>query len=949
MERPPSSPGAELVRNDDAANDQDTAREAGGADPHAGTAESVRLVAMHQPHAAGMGPVLDSAQLTRIEATHRGFGYQHLYAVACLLAMDLTGTDTVVIEHDEDVELVRAASRVYVQVKTRDRPLRFSDLNEVMPRFALLRREHTEGRRSGAARFAVVSNTEPGPDLRARLAGPSWPADVAVLWPNGPDIHVELQLPTPWPDLGAAMQACIAQAGSVPFPSLTPQTLVLKLAGLVQYLATGHAGHAVTSAQVREFLEQLVVQLHDFPQPPVDYRQQTVEPDLQAPGRVRLVIGVSGSGKTAWASHTAMLQPSPTAYFDVGELPGPALASSLARELVARFLGGPASGAGGAALPAASGLELLALLSRRLRDDGLDVTVVLDNVHRVSAATLRSLVEAAPDVRFVLLGQPWPGQAEVEAWLGIQAETLGGWSLDDMAAAFAAAGCPVGVAAGQRVLGLTAGVPLYVNTAARLAAHAYAGDVNAFLHAVEQRLTLVSTAQEVILAETFEQLTPPARTAAALLDLSDVPLDNEEALELIGAAGVSPTAAATAIRELTRSGASQLIHGGGVKLHDAFRLLARDSRAALAPTVVDAAREALVVMLQRSLPTRWSVGRFGRWVRLLPQTGRHSTLIDVATHEQFHQVGDPSEIKATLESAAQSSELGEEDRFWALDALTLWEYTEGTYGRIPDLVGQMAALANAGLDTRADAALPMKQMLAAALRGDHDGVDSAYTLGVQYAQGNSTLERILRYNHALSLFQLGADDEAASEAFQRVMDYYEHLGLDEDVFGTTYEHILAAAPDTPDRDDDLRHTGDSLDLLAAAHRRLDQPAAMAYLHAMKFYSAAAAWRSAVHAGQDAVDELVALGDLQGGRDICEHHLLPVVTGYQLSDLLIPVRAQYAVILAWCGDIDAARDEMSRLGAYQIVGIGALELTNQQLLIERIAAGDVPPPPQTAET
>ena len=77
----------------------------------------------------------------------------------------------------------------------------------------------------------------------------------------------------------------------------------------------------------------------------------------------------------------------------------------------------------------------------------------------------------------------------------------------------------------------------------------------------------------------------------------------------------------------------------------------------------------------------------------------------------------------------------------------------------------------------------------------------------------------MQYNHALSLFQLGADDEAASEAFHFIMDYYEHLGLDiGDVFRTTSEHIRAAAPDTPDRDDDLRHTGDTLDLLAAAHR-----------------------------------------------------------------------------------------------------------------------------------
>lgn len=35
--------------------------------------------------------VLDSAQLVRIEAVHRGFLYQHLYAVGCLLLAQKAG------------------------------------------------------------------------------------------------------------------------------------------------------------------------------------------------------------------------------------------------------------------------------------------------------------------------------------------------------------------------------------------------------------------------------------------------------------------------------------------------------------------------------------------------------------------------------------------------------------------------------------------------------------------------------------------------------------------------------------------------------------------------------------------------------------------------------------------------------------------------------------------
>ncbi len=493
-------------------------------------------------------PVLDAAQLVRIEAAHSGFGYQHLFAVACLLDMEASRTDLAVIEHDEDVELVRKDSHIYIQVKTRNRPIQFADLESALDRFAELRVEHSEGRRARTAQFAFVCNEEPGPDLRKRLAE-SWPADVAFISPGSPNVAEDLLLPTPWPDLGVALQSCEAKAAQVPFPSLAPSTLVLKLAGLVQYLATGHGGHAVTRGQVGEFFERLVVQLHDFPQPPVDYRPQAGEPDLDGANRVRLVTGVSGAGKTVWASHAALQHPSPTVYFDIGELPGSALGSSLARELAARFLTGD-DGPAAASLPAVSGLELLGLVSRRIKEVGREVIVVLDNVHRVSVAVLYQVLSAAAEIHFVMLGQAWAGQAELEARLEIQAETLGGWQLDDIAAVFAAAGCPTDAATGRRILEITGGVPLYVKNSAQLTANTYSGDVAAFVRTVTQRLNVVGTAQEVILAEAFGQLSPQARTAAAMLDLADIPLEREEALELLASGGGSAASNASALREL---------------------------------------------------------------------------------------------------------------------------------------------------------------------------------------------------------------------------------------------------------------------------------------------------------------------------------------------------------------------------------------------------------------
>ena len=50
--------------------------------------------------------VLDVTQLIRIEAVHRGFLYQHLYTVGCLLLAQAAAVDVVMVELDEDIELV---------------------------------------------------------------------------------------------------------------------------------------------------------------------------------------------------------------------------------------------------------------------------------------------------------------------------------------------------------------------------------------------------------------------------------------------------------------------------------------------------------------------------------------------------------------------------------------------------------------------------------------------------------------------------------------------------------------------------------------------------------------------------------------------------------------------------------------------------------------------------
>ncbi|HCE6004490.1 TPA: ATP-binding protein, partial [Pseudomonas aeruginosa] len=104
--------------------------------------------------------VLNPRQLARIEAVHRGFMYQHLFAVACLLVAPRWAT-AIQVEKDEDIEVDVEDGMIYVQVKTRLAPLVVTDVRSTLERFDTLRDAHRRGARIGAAKFVIVSNTEP--------------------------------------------------------------------------------------------------------------------------------------------------------------------------------------------------------------------------------------------------------------------------------------------------------------------------------------------------------------------------------------------------------------------------------------------------------------------------------------------------------------------------------------------------------------------------------------------------------------------------------------------------------------------------------------------------------------------------------------------------------------------------------------------------------------------
>ena len=133
----------------------------------------------------------------------------------------------------------------------------------------------------------------------------------------------------------------------------------------------------------------------------------------------------------------------------------------------------------------------------------------------------------------LLLGQPGPEVAALEARLAVRAETLHGWDEDTIAAAVHDAGCQADFNACERLSRLTGGLPFYVLNAATVARREYGGSIRAFCTDIEAQTHLVESAQEVILRRAFEGLSPEARETVAILSLADVALSRNEAIKFL--------------------------------------------------------------------------------------------------------------------------------------------------------------------------------------------------------------------------------------------------------------------------------------------------------------------------------------------------------------------------------------------------------------------------------
>jgi hypothetical protein len=852
------------------------------------------------------------------------------------------------VERDEDMEIALPESRIYVQVKTRSREIVPSDMPEILARFEDIRRVHVEGLRPLVAEFWIVTNTEPSPSLKDQVN--KWPKDLHY---RSPDFHVgdTNAFPPAWKVVEEAIEWCVRQAERVPFASLDAETLVWKLAGLVLYACVGSGRKEFIVAELPALFEQLVVQLHRFPALPSTYRPHEDEPNFSTEAPIRLVVGFSGAGKTTWAAHGSLHSVESVAYFDIGDMPTSAVAPSLARELAAILFPGKRDEIRKLMLPGASGLQSLRAIDLYIQRNGLILTTVLDNVHRMDANELIAIVRVAPSIRWTFLAQPWQGRTIIEAAMRIDVENLQGWSFREIAHEFSTFDCSLNPIQAERVRRVTGGLPLFVQSSAKMVRDYYAGDPDKFCDEVETLTHSKTTGQEAILSQVQQRLPAITSQVASLLAISDVPLSARDTKWVIGnVLKLSEPEVSAAMRQLESWGILETLRDGRVSMHDSFRPLAQHVQGTLGNDVLVKAKELLVIVLRKG----FGIPTFRLICKLLPEIGQMETLVDIASDasEYFHEFGMSQEFESTILEAINTDSLAPSDRFWAIDTIVFWKLQTNRISEARRYFQQLEGMSSTfEFGDRKIQAVALKRLLLAGHSDDLRALKKAFEEASALSPEDELFHRILRYNYASCLYLAGHYDSAESLTFPLIQEYFEVLGLTpEDVTFKNLDEIFPKLKKTAFEGDDLKHLADSLDLHARVMDCLGRRVSLARLHAFKFYVMANALTSALKVGRDIVDQFLGMGDAPGARHFLESMLLRVFSEGQGLDHFLPVNSQYAVVLAYCGEIAAARRTMRELKPYlQASPEWQDEYENQQRLIELIAAGVVsllqPPAPQ----
>jgi len=851
--------------------------------------------------------VVDKAQLRRIEATHKGFLYQHFYGVACLLMVGQLGWTRMRVEVDEDLELEFGGRYVYVQVKSRSQLIQFSDIASALERFEKYRARHVPGDRGGQPEFVLALNRDPAPALNIRISAGEFPQDVRFLVPG----QTIPELPPVWEDNEEAFSWCVARAEMLPFIMVAPDVLVQNLAGAIMRMAAGlneFARHEITAVRAAGMLEQFVQQVHEFPAPPLNYRPQDNEPSLATDAPIRLIVGFSGAGKTSWAAQAALADTQPRAYFDVADLPSSSVARALARELAARWLGNNPDGRQAVASEALSGAEALRLVTSSLNAQQQAHTVVVDNAHRLQVEDARALTSAMRNVRLVFLAQPTAKLDMMSTALEVEPETLQGWGGDSIGQEASAQGCMVSMATATRVRGLTAGLPLYVRSAISVTKKDYGSDLEAFCDAFEGQLLSTDTRQHTILTAVFNGLDEPSKQVLACASLSDVPLAAEEIAGVVAEAfSLDRSVIVRKLRSLRASGLLQAYGSQRSKVHDAMRPIALEYLIE-EPEAGRRARVFLLDLIETSLRVDHAKERFPLFIRLLIDLRDLTKLSYLGTEEAFHEGPEFPQMWPLLEEAASDFALTTEVRFECLDALLYHRQKHGPEETVAPLLCQMEALIDGGLEyDRPRLVFLQKSLIYWASQGNEARVEKLLGKAQALLPDNASYRRVFAYTAALAFWKVSRPARAEKLLNDLVAEYLAILSIDIDELMSNPGPYTARVRADDDYGTNCKHLADCFDLLARVQEQLHKAQTGPRKIAVRLFEMTGSWDSAARVGIDLVYQYLDRRELQQALKLVSEFLPSLVRGYGLVRHTIPLRYLHAHILGRMGQVPAARE------------------------------------------
>jgi len=898
--------------------------------------------------------VLDVAQLRRIQGTHRGFLYQYLYAVLCYLAAPKTRVRCIRVERDEDVEITVDGRTVYAQLKHYSDPLSPSALSGVSERFDAIRAAHASGDRGGDAVFAIVAPAGLGPTLAEK----DWPDDVLIVTSETDPAELDRTgLLVPPPTLEALFLRAQELADTYRLSALKPASLVSKLVGAVSRAAAGQGETSLSTNAIDDFCELVAAQLHTLPTVS-EYVPQDGEPRLPDEARRGLVVvGHSGYGKSAWAANVAALSSRTVAYVPCSTSAGGDVAARVVQAAVATLAARGDVRAHDVVLPGRDGIDALSLLDRALEHRSIALTVILDDCHRSSADALTEAIRATRTIRWCLVGRPSVVISEVATLTDLESHVLGGWDADTIAKRLSEVGASAAPEAVAELRQLTGGAPLFVLRAIAEIAEG-GGDTSAYCSKLAAGEGSRQSAQERILERTISSLERDGRRVAAVLAQVDLDLSVEEWSALVAEPlNIPSRAARRSLRNLVERHIATETERSQVAAHDAFRPLLRGRD--LSSAELEAVLRRAVQLLRLRLSDERALDALVPLLRILAALGDMSQLADVANamSDWIRETGSRSEVKSYVELAVLSDVLSDADRFWALDTLAFLDL-EGPNVRLAEKrLAEMEHLAEeVGPETQG--ALLHKRLLVAAQRGKLKAVRSI----VAIAPTQPRYEKILRYHGALAEADAGEVDTALDQLRGLVDDYMSALHLTpRQVLGANPPALIAhlegasatplppsqSVPSTPRSVGavmgDVRRLADCCDAITKIGRKYAHTRALVGLYAIwatKFYGIVGAHRSALVAAQEMLDVILEdLGDPEEARRWMESVVLPTAQHASLPDLSIPIRAQYGVILAHCGDFDAATAIFDALAPYidSLPPEGQVEIANQKVVLAELIA------------